>query len=185
MFLQNVLEGYFSDPIYGGNKDMAAWKMIGFPGARYDYLEWVTRHGERVLLSARRHQRPPRLVGGLAHGDPTCRRSMRCWSASDGPGRSWLSSCAMRDSRCSHLERGEVARYAHGFRDHLRAGRTALHVAPSPVSGRRPRYADAAEQCAPAGPADAPPGLVPVWEPAWAGRACTGTHRSGASWRAT
>jgi gluconate 2-dehydrogenase gamma chain len=48
MFLQNVLEGYFSDPIYGGNKDMAAWKMIGFPGAHYDYREWVGRHGERV-----------------------------------------------------------------------------------------------------------------------------------------
>jgi|HubBroStandDraft_1064217.scaffolds.fasta_scaffold12904_3 gluconate 2-dehydrogenase gamma chain len=48
MFLQNTKEGYFSDPIYGGNKDMAAWKMIGFPGAHYDYKEWVTRHGERV-----------------------------------------------------------------------------------------------------------------------------------------
>jgi gluconate 2-dehydrogenase gamma chain len=48
MFLQNVLEGYFSDPLYGGNKDMAAWKMIGFPGAHYDYKEWALRHGERV-----------------------------------------------------------------------------------------------------------------------------------------
>jgi gluconate 2-dehydrogenase gamma chain len=48
MLLQNTREGYFSDPIYGGNKDMAAWKMIGFPGAHYDYKEWVTRHGERV-----------------------------------------------------------------------------------------------------------------------------------------
>src|ERR1700754_4768544 len=48
MFLQNVLEGYFSDPIYGGNKDMAAWKMIGFPGAHYDYREWAQRYGERV-----------------------------------------------------------------------------------------------------------------------------------------
>ncbi|MGC1301205.1 MAG: gluconate 2-dehydrogenase subunit 3 family protein [Caulobacteraceae bacterium] len=48
MLLQNTKEGYFSDPIYGGNKDMAAWKMIGFPGAHYDYSEWVTRHGERV-----------------------------------------------------------------------------------------------------------------------------------------
>ena len=48
MLLQNTLEGYFSDPIYGGNKDMAAWKMIGFPGAHYDYREWVGRHGERV-----------------------------------------------------------------------------------------------------------------------------------------
>jgi gluconate 2-dehydrogenase gamma chain len=48
MLLQNTKEGYFSDPIYGGNKDMGAWKMIGFPGAHYDYLEWVERHGERV-----------------------------------------------------------------------------------------------------------------------------------------
>jgi gluconate 2-dehydrogenase gamma chain len=48
MLLQNTKEGYFSDPIYGGNKDMAAWKMIGFPGAHYDYKEWVGRHGERV-----------------------------------------------------------------------------------------------------------------------------------------
>jgi gluconate 2-dehydrogenase gamma chain len=48
MLLQNTKEGYFSDPIYGGNKDMAAWKMIGFPGAHYDYKEWVSRHGERA-----------------------------------------------------------------------------------------------------------------------------------------
>ncbi|HEY4146051.1 gluconate 2-dehydrogenase subunit 3 family protein [Pinirhizobacter sp.] len=48
MLLQNTKEGYFSDPIYGGNKDMGAWKMIGFPGAHYDYREWVTRHGEPV-----------------------------------------------------------------------------------------------------------------------------------------
>jgi hypothetical protein len=32
MLLQNAKEGYLSDPIYGGNKDMGAWKMIGFPG---------------------------------------------------------------------------------------------------------------------------------------------------------
>ena len=46
MLLQNTREGYFADPIYGGNRDMAAWKMIGFPGARYNYREWVSRHGE-------------------------------------------------------------------------------------------------------------------------------------------
>jgi gluconate 2-dehydrogenase gamma chain len=48
MFLQNVLEGYFSDPIYGGNKGGAAWKMIGFPGAHYDYSEWVTAYDKPV-----------------------------------------------------------------------------------------------------------------------------------------
>src|SRR5262249_37769965 len=29
---QNVMEGMFSDPIYGGNRNKAGWKMIGFPG---------------------------------------------------------------------------------------------------------------------------------------------------------
>jgi gluconate 2-dehydrogenase gamma chain len=39
--LKNVMEGYFCDPMYGGNKHMAAWKMIDYPGVRADYLEWV------------------------------------------------------------------------------------------------------------------------------------------------
>lgn len=39
--LKNTMEGYFGDPMYGGNKDMGAWKMIGYPGVRADYLEWV------------------------------------------------------------------------------------------------------------------------------------------------
>jgi gluconate 2-dehydrogenase gamma chain len=50
MLLQNTKEGMFSDPIYGGNKDMAGWKMLGFPGARYDYTEWVGKHGVRYTL---------------------------------------------------------------------------------------------------------------------------------------
>jgi gluconate 2-dehydrogenase gamma chain len=33
--------GYFCDPRYGGNKNMAAWNMIGYPGARADYADWV------------------------------------------------------------------------------------------------------------------------------------------------
>lgn len=48
MFLQNVREGYFSDPIYGGNKGGSAWAMIGFPGAHYDYSEWVTAYGKPI-----------------------------------------------------------------------------------------------------------------------------------------
>ena len=48
--LLNTQEGYFADPLYGGNKDMAAWKMIGFPGARYDYKDFVSKHGERYPL---------------------------------------------------------------------------------------------------------------------------------------
>jgi gluconate 2-dehydrogenase gamma chain len=29
---QTVMEGMFSDPIYGGNRNKAGWKLIGFPG---------------------------------------------------------------------------------------------------------------------------------------------------------
>ena len=48
--LLNTQEGFFADPLYGGNKDMAAWKMIGFPGARYDYRDYVGKHGEKFPL---------------------------------------------------------------------------------------------------------------------------------------
>lgn len=44
ILLQNTKEGYFADPIYGGNHAMAAWKHIGFPGARASYKEWVDQH---------------------------------------------------------------------------------------------------------------------------------------------
>jgi gluconate 2-dehydrogenase gamma chain len=40
--LNEVKNGYFSDPVHGGNKDMGAWKMIGYPGMRADYMDWVT-----------------------------------------------------------------------------------------------------------------------------------------------
>ncbi len=50
LLLRNTQHGFFADPVYGGNKDMAAWKMIGFPGARYDYRDWVHRHNERYPL---------------------------------------------------------------------------------------------------------------------------------------
>ena len=48
--LKDTQEGFFADPIYGGNRDMVGWKMIGFPGARYDYRDWVGRHNERYPL---------------------------------------------------------------------------------------------------------------------------------------
>jgi gluconate 2-dehydrogenase gamma chain len=55
--LQDTRQGFFADPVYGGNRDMAAWKMIGFPGARYDYRDWVERHNER-------YPHPPISVAG-------------------------------------------------------------------------------------------------------------------------
>src|SRR6476660_9710109 len=44
LVLQNTMEGFFADPLYGGNKNMAGWKMVGFPGARYDYRDHIDKH---------------------------------------------------------------------------------------------------------------------------------------------
>jgi gluconate 2-dehydrogenase gamma chain len=49
-----TVEGFFADPAYGGNKDMVAWRMIGFPGAYADYYDAIDKHGvkfEREPLS--------------------------------------------------------------------------------------------------------------------------------------
>jgi len=43
--LANTIEGFFSDPLYGGNRDMVGWRMIGFPGAYAAYLNVYTNHG--------------------------------------------------------------------------------------------------------------------------------------------
>lgn len=66
VLLKDVQEGFFADPIYGGNRDMCAWKMIGFPGARYDYRDWVSRHNERYPL-------PPVSIEGRAAWTPRSR----------------------------------------------------------------------------------------------------------------
>ncbi len=44
LVLQNTMEGFFADPLYGGNKGLAGWKLVGFPGARYDYRDHVDKH---------------------------------------------------------------------------------------------------------------------------------------------
>ena len=46
LVLQNTMEGFFADPLYGGNRNMAGWKMIGFPGARYDYRDHIEKHNQ-------------------------------------------------------------------------------------------------------------------------------------------
>jgi gluconate 2-dehydrogenase gamma chain len=64
--LKDVQQGFFADPIYGGNRDMCAWKMVGFPGTRYDYRDWVGRHNERYPY-------PPVSIAGRPDWTPTKR----------------------------------------------------------------------------------------------------------------
>lgn len=57
--IKDIQQGWFADPVYGGNRDMVSWKMIGFPGARYNYLDWIDRHNEHYPL-------PPVSIAGRA-----------------------------------------------------------------------------------------------------------------------
>ncbi|WP_050526584.1 gluconate 2-dehydrogenase subunit 3 family protein [Pseudorhodobacter aquimaris] len=50
ILLANTKEGYFADPMYGGNHQMQAWSYIGFPGARAAYREWPERHNIKYPL---------------------------------------------------------------------------------------------------------------------------------------
>jgi gluconate 2-dehydrogenase gamma chain len=42
--------------VYGGNRDMAGWKLIGFPGAYANYYELVDQHNVRFTA-------PPMSIG--------------------------------------------------------------------------------------------------------------------------
>jgi len=57
LLLANTMEGFFSDPIYGGNRDMVGWKLVGFPGTRYDYRDVMAKPNQPYTL-------PPVAIGG-------------------------------------------------------------------------------------------------------------------------
>ena len=63
LLIKDTQQGFLADPIYGGNREMCAWKMIGFPGARYDYRDCINRHNHRFPL-------PPVAVGGRPEWNP-------------------------------------------------------------------------------------------------------------------
>ena len=58
---QSTVEGFFSDPVYGGNRNMVSWRMIGFPGAYASYYGLVDQHGIKL-------ERAPMSLAEDAHG---------------------------------------------------------------------------------------------------------------------
>jgi gluconate 2-dehydrogenase gamma chain len=61
ILLKMSVEGFFADPVYGGNRDMVAWRMIGFPGAYADYFEAIDKHGVK-------YEREPLSLAEDGHG---------------------------------------------------------------------------------------------------------------------
>jgi gluconate 2-dehydrogenase gamma chain len=72
--LEVTIEGYFSDPVYGGNRDMVSWKMIGFPGAYASFYQLVDQHGvayQRAPISLADNGR------GVIHIHPDIRATVK------------------------------------------------------------------------------------------------------------
>lgn len=70
--LANTVEGFFSDPMHGGNVGMIGWRLVGFPGPYAGYYELL---GERNL----RYRREPRGIAQAVldhahHPHPTTQR---------------------------------------------------------------------------------------------------------------
>lgn len=47
MLQDDTMEGMFSDPAYGGNRDFAGWKLVGYPGAQRAYTPTELKHGPK------------------------------------------------------------------------------------------------------------------------------------------
>lgn len=62
-----TIEGFLADPVYGGNRDMISWRMIGFPGAGASYAEIVDKHG---ILVNRKPISLAEDAGGHVHLNP-------------------------------------------------------------------------------------------------------------------
>ena len=44
MLWANTREGFFADPMYGGNRDKAGWTLVGFPGVAAAYINEIEKH---------------------------------------------------------------------------------------------------------------------------------------------
>jgi gluconate 2-dehydrogenase gamma chain len=42
--LQVTMEGFFADPIYGGNRNKVSWRMVGFPGLPATYANLIEQY---------------------------------------------------------------------------------------------------------------------------------------------
>jgi gluconate 2-dehydrogenase gamma chain len=58
--LQIAMEGFFADPIYGGNRDKAGWRLVGYPGLPARYAGLIDEYRNR------RYSAEPRSIADLS-----------------------------------------------------------------------------------------------------------------------
>lgn len=63
----DTIEGMFADPIYGGNRGLVGWTLIGYPGGQRSYSPNEMRHGtnkQPVSMEGLTPMNPDRVDGG-------------------------------------------------------------------------------------------------------------------------
>ncbi len=183
------MEGFFADPLYGGNRDMVSWKMIGFPGARYDYREYI----EANIIEPYPLPPVPFMSGASDWAGEGLTPWQSCFPANDVVimGLGWTGSDpgAGTDAKRAWMVLAHrawpLARRRDGFQHRLygrwcaiairrdlflQLGAGSHHHAQRSPARRRCRCAT----LAPSFPA-----------PGWAAQGCTGTDFPGAIWRRT
>jgi gluconate 2-dehydrogenase gamma chain len=58
--LQIAMEGFFADPIYGGNRDKASWRMVGYPGLPATYRDDIKAY------FGKKYDKPPRSIADFS-----------------------------------------------------------------------------------------------------------------------
>jgi gluconate 2-dehydrogenase gamma chain len=48
--LQITMESFFSDPIYGGNRNKASWRMLGYPGLPATYADKIDEYRDKPYV---------------------------------------------------------------------------------------------------------------------------------------
>jgi gluconate 2-dehydrogenase gamma chain len=46
-----TMEGFFSDPLYGGNRNKASWRMLGFPGLPATYADKMDEYRNKRYIA--------------------------------------------------------------------------------------------------------------------------------------
>ena len=58
--LQITMDGFFADPMYGGNRDKASWTMLGFPGLPALYADKIEEY------RGKRYDVPPQSIADFS-----------------------------------------------------------------------------------------------------------------------
>ncbi|MGD0966959.1 MAG: gluconate 2-dehydrogenase subunit 3 family protein [Candidatus Aquilonibacter sp.] len=69
MLYGNTVEGFFSDPLYGGNRDKIGWKLVGFPGAAAVYYPYIEQHNKPYKVN-------PQSIADLQQAEQTAMAHM-------------------------------------------------------------------------------------------------------------